>query len=98
MKFINAALIVFFVFIGNSFGKSNNMHSVLSTSMGMASFSITENASVLVTSGSEVNEPAEAVASSISLIALNVVYEFMNYPKKSYFLRECQILKNSERV
>ncbi|MBT6325655.1 MAG: hypothetical protein HOJ35_06775 [Bdellovibrionales bacterium] len=75
---------------------ANNMHQVLSTNMGMANFNITENASVLTTSGSESNAPDDPTASAISLIALNVVYEFMNYPKKSYLLKTTLPLMSSD--
>lgn len=69
--------------------EETHLHQAMSIGFGMANIGVTENASTLVSTDEDAdpddaNTGGESTAASI--ISMNINYEFLNYPKKSYFL------------
>ncbi len=70
----------------------SNYHQVMTTSIGMVSINVTENASTLAAAAtgsgsSESNTVSTASSATASVISADVTYEFLNYATKSYFIR-----------
>lgn len=61
----------------------------------MVNVNVTENASTLV-ADSNGNEVSEASTAAVSVISLNMTYEFQNYVQKSYFLKATAPLISSD--
>ena len=67
---------------------NNNLHQHISVSTGIVNVNVTENASTLSsTDESIVQEETAAASTAISVVSLNLTYEFQNYVQKSYFMK-----------
>ena len=77
---------------------TSNYHQVVTTSLGMVSVNITENASTLsaAAGSTESNTASEAQSATASVISGDVTYEFLNYATKSYFIRAVAPLLSSD--
>jgi hypothetical protein len=68
---------------------ASNLHQSLSASLGMVSVNVTENASSLKSTdeSSSSSTSSGGQSATASVISMDLVYEFDNYTRKSYFVK-----------
>ncbi len=81
-------LLTLFIFLPVFFARGAGFSPILNTSVGMFNLNLTENTSTLSSTDSTIEEEgttaAEAISSSVTAFEVN--YEFLIYPKKSFFV------------
>ena len=67
---------------------STNLHQSISASLGMVNVTVTENASSLkAAEGDAATDATGGQSASVSVVSMDLVYEFDNHTRKSYFLK-----------